>query len=165
MDHVPCRSYYGVAYMSKHCSENWGRDRQTLLETLPSLAVGKNDVGNVVHLLSCDIAKQECIPVGCVPSAAVAVCPEGVSAWGVSAQGVYTSPMDRILDTRLGKHHLSETSFVDGNDVTSVKSYLIGYLIIIKQPECFLKLVHPSFKDDIATLIFIYCYVKWCCWY
>ena len=34
-----------------------------------------NSVTNVVHILSLNIVKQECIQVGCVPPAAVAVSP------------------------------------------------------------------------------------------
>ena len=45
------------------------------------------------------------------------VCSEGVCLpGGVCPGGVWqTTPMDRILDTRLWKHYLSTTSFVDGN--------------------------------------------------
>ena len=64
---------------------------------------------------------QECIPVGCVPSAAVAVgggCIPACTGQGwvcipaCTGQGVSTPPhsMDRILDTRLGKHYLSATT-------------------------------------------------------
>ena len=34
-----------------------------------------NSVTNVVHILSLNIVKQECIPAGCVPPAAEAVSP------------------------------------------------------------------------------------------
>ena len=88
------------------------------------------------------IPKQECIPVGCIPSAAVAVCLGGVSTQGgiclggglpcgvckggvcpgVSAhegvcpeEGVCPGSLPRGMSaTRLWKHYLSATSFVDG---------------------------------------------------
>ena len=50
--------------------------------------------------------------------------PGGVSACrGVSARGIVwqTTPVDRILDTCLLKHHFSATSFVDGNKCSQIK--------------------------------------------
>ena len=78
--------------------------------------VQSNNLYGVFTLADTDTDKkqvqlQECIPVGCVLSAAVAVSWE----WGIWQ--THTHPVDRILDTRLSKHYLFTTSFVDGNNM------------------------------------------------
>ena len=74
-------------------------------------------LGGGVFVQGCVCLARGCLPGGvsarrvCVCVCRGCVCPGGVSA----RRGVHLPSVDRILGTRLEKHYLSTTSFVDGN--------------------------------------------------
>ena len=92
---LQCKMYYfPVALYCFKVSLNLNHDNQWLNQgsTKNALAVSVQFFSNFHAVFSKNLAKQECIPVGCVLSAAVAVClgvclPRGVSAWGCLPSG------------------------------------------------------------------------------